>query len=365
VPSVPLPGYRTFRLGPSAVTCPRWLAEHRADLVHLASPFVLGARGAAAAGRLGLPVVAVYQTDVPGYVRAYHGSRLAEAAAWAWLRQIHNAADRTLAPSTASADRLRAHAIKDIRAFTARAGQLGAAQALRFLQDVDESNTRRRTRVVSLACDLFGGSVAGRTVGVLGAAFKPDSDDIRDSPALAVAAALRKLGAKVSVFDPAAMDRARQAHPELSYEGSVQGAARDADLVLLLTEWPEICDTDPEVLGKTLDYRRPQLAGPAAVAGRRVAVPGAGPRLSRLPGPAVRSVRSPAGPGQCTSWRATRAIPWPHEAISRPGRYAVPDLLWSTMGVAMYRSRPAGSMKYTAEVCTTSASGLGARTSML
>ena len=144
---------------------------------------------------------------------------------------------------------------KDIRAFRARAGQLGARQALRFLQDVDEINTRRRTRVVSLACDLLGGSVAGRTVGVLGAAFKPDSDDIRDSPALAVAATLRQLGAKVSVFDPAGMDRARRAHPELSYAGSVQGAARDADLVLLLTEWPEICDTDPEVLGKTVAQR--------------------------------------------------------------------------------------------------------------
>jgi len=144
---------------------------------------------------------------------------------------------------------------KDIRAFMARAGQLGAAQALRFLQDVDEINARCRARVVSLACDLFGGSVAGRTVGVLGAAFKPDSDDIRDSPALAVAATLGQLGARVSVFDPAAMDRARRTHPELSYAGSVQGAAQDADLVLLLTEWPEICDTDPEVLGKTVAQR--------------------------------------------------------------------------------------------------------------
>ncbi len=94
VPSVPLPGYRTFRLGLPAVTCQRWLAGCQADLVHLASPFVLGARGAVAARRLGLPVLAVYQTDVPGYTRAYRGSRLAEAAAWAWLRRIHNAAGR-------------------------------------------------------------------------------------------------------------------------------------------------------------------------------------------------------------------------------------------------------------------------------
>jgi phosphatidylinositol alpha 1,6-mannosyltransferase len=114
VTSVALPGYRTFRLGLSAVNCHRWLAGHRADLVHLASPFVLGAHGAAAARQLDLPVVAVYQTDVPGYARAYHGGRLAEQAAWAWLRRIHNAADRTLAPSTASADRLRAHGIERV-----------------------------------------------------------------------------------------------------------------------------------------------------------------------------------------------------------------------------------------------------------
>ena len=114
VPSVPLPGYRTFRLGLSAVSCQRWLAGHRADVVHLASPFVLGARGTAAAWRLGLPVIAVYQTDVAGYARAYRGGRVAEATAWAWLRRIHNAADRTLAPSTASAGRLRAHGIERV-----------------------------------------------------------------------------------------------------------------------------------------------------------------------------------------------------------------------------------------------------------
>jgi len=114
VASVPLPGYRTFRLGVPAVTCQRWLATCRADVVHLASPFVLGAWGAAAARRLGLPVVAVYQTDVPGYARAYHGGGLAEAAAWAWLRRIHNAASRTLAPSTASAERLRVHGIERV-----------------------------------------------------------------------------------------------------------------------------------------------------------------------------------------------------------------------------------------------------------
>jgi phosphatidylinositol alpha 1,6-mannosyltransferase len=145
VPSVPLPGYRTFRLGLSAVTCQRWLAAHRADLVHLASPFVLGARGAAAARRLGLPVAAVYQTDVPGYARAYHGSRLAEAAAWAWLRRIHNAADRTLAPSTASADRLRAHGIERVW-MSGRGVDCARFMAQRWITDARNSLGPQRWR---------------------------------------------------------------------------------------------------------------------------------------------------------------------------------------------------------------------------
>ncbi len=144
---------------------------------------------------------------------------------------------------------------KDIRAFMARAGELGVGQALGFLGEVDAINTRRRARVVELARELAGGSLAGRTVAVLGVAFKPDSDDIRDSPALDVAVTISGLGATVSVFDPAAMGKARRAHPELEYAGSVLGAARDADVVLLLTEWREICDTDPEVLAKTVACR--------------------------------------------------------------------------------------------------------------
>jgi phosphatidylinositol alpha 1,6-mannosyltransferase len=114
VPSVPLPGYRTFRLGLGSATIRRWLTEHHAEVVHLASPFVLGARGMVTARQLRLPTVAVYQTDVPGYARAYRLGAAAEAAAWRWVRRIHNAADRTLAPSTASAERLRAHGIKRV-----------------------------------------------------------------------------------------------------------------------------------------------------------------------------------------------------------------------------------------------------------
>jgi len=144
---------------------------------------------------------------------------------------------------------------KDIRAFMARAGELGVGHALGFLSEVDAINRRRRARVVALARELAGGSFSGRTVAALGVAFKPGSDDIRDSPGLDVAVTIHGLGATVRMFDPAALGNARRAHPELEGAGSVLGAARDADVVLLLTEWPEICDTDPEVLAKTVARR--------------------------------------------------------------------------------------------------------------
>jgi phosphatidylinositol alpha 1,6-mannosyltransferase len=114
VRSVPLPGYRSVRLGLASPVIQRALLGHRAELVHLASPFFLGALGSRSARRLGLPTVAVYQTDVPGYARAYHWGRLAEAAAWRWLRDIHNAADRTLAPSAGSIERLAAHGVQRV-----------------------------------------------------------------------------------------------------------------------------------------------------------------------------------------------------------------------------------------------------------
>jgi UDPglucose 6-dehydrogenase len=144
---------------------------------------------------------------------------------------------------------------KDLRAFVTRAGELGAGEAVSFLRQVDTINTRRRTRMVELARELAGGSLRGTSVGVLGLAFKPDSDDIRDSPALDVAATIARLGARVTAYDPAAMDRARKAHPELEYAGSVIDAATGADVLLLLTEWPEFREADPEVLGKAVARR--------------------------------------------------------------------------------------------------------------
>jgi phosphatidylinositol alpha 1,6-mannosyltransferase len=114
LPSVPLPRYRSFRIGLPIRPLHTALAGHRAEIVHLASPFVLGPAAVAAAGRERLPTVAVYQTDVPAYARVYRAGRLGEAAAWRWLRRIHNAADRTLAPSAASAASLREHGVQRV-----------------------------------------------------------------------------------------------------------------------------------------------------------------------------------------------------------------------------------------------------------
>ena len=144
---------------------------------------------------------------------------------------------------------------KDIRAFIARAGELGVDQAVSFLHEVDAINMRRRARVIELAQELLDGSLAGRNVAVLGAAFKPDSDDIRDSPALDVAAAIGRRGANVLVYDPQALDNARQLYPDLQYANSAADAVRDADVVMLLTEWREFRDMSPEQIG-TLVRRR-------------------------------------------------------------------------------------------------------------
>jgi UDP-glucose 6-dehydrogenase len=138
----------------------------------------------------------------------------------------------------------------------ARATELGVGDALAFLREVDSINARRRTRMVELTRDLVGGVFPGRTVGVLGIAFKPDSDDIRDSPALEVAAVIHDLGAHVRVYDPVAMPKARRSHAQLEYAESAEAAAREADVLLLLTEWPEFRNLDPGLLGKTVAERK-------------------------------------------------------------------------------------------------------------
>jgi UDPglucose 6-dehydrogenase len=146
---------------------------------------------------------------------------------------------------------------KDIRAFMARAGELGVDDALNFLRDVDEINVRRRQRTVDLAREMVGGSFLGRNIAVLGAAFKPDSDDVRDSPALNVAAAMQLQGAQVRVHDPEAIDNARALFPTLEYAREVEKACEQANLVLHLTEWREYRELDPTALADVV--RTPRL----------------------------------------------------------------------------------------------------------
>jgi len=144
---------------------------------------------------------------------------------------------------------------KDIRAFQARAIELGLPKSVAFLEEVDEINTRRRARTVDLAHELVGGRIAGRRIAVLGAAFKPNSDDVRDSPALDVADQLHLRGGDVIVYDPEATENARRRSPQLTYVDSATQAYRGADLTLVLTEWSEFLALSPEFVGNQVRSR--------------------------------------------------------------------------------------------------------------
>lgn len=137
---------------------------------------------------------------------------------------------------------------KDLRAFVARAEELGSDELVGMLRQVEEVNHARRARIVRVAADAVGGSLAGQKIAVLGAAFKANTDDIRESPALAVAESLRAEGADVVVFDPQATDNARRARPLLRYAASAEEACQDAQAVVHLTDWPEFRALDPREL---------------------------------------------------------------------------------------------------------------------
>ncbi|KOU09275.1 UDP-glucose 6-dehydrogenase [Streptomyces sp. NRRL F-5755] len=141
---------------------------------------------------------------------------------------------------------------KDIRAFMARAGELGADQALTFLREVDSINMRRRGHMVELTREAVGGSFLGTRVAVLGATFKPDSDDVRDSPALNVAGQIHLQGAQVTVYDPKGMANAARVFPTLGYADTALEAVRGADVVLHLTEWREFRELDPAALAEVV-----------------------------------------------------------------------------------------------------------------
>lgn len=133
---------------------------------------------------------------------------------------------------------------KDIRAFLACAEELGVGTALAFLKGIDDVNLARRRNAVDMARGMLGGTLSRKRIGILGAAFKPNSDDVRDSPALCVAKALHDEGANVRVHDPRALDNARAVHPGLNYTHEVEKAFEGCELVVHLTEWPEYRNLD-------------------------------------------------------------------------------------------------------------------------
>jgi len=145
---------------------------------------------------------------------------------------------------------------KDIRAFAARAEELDRGESVKFLREVDAINSRRRQRVIDLAHEALDGDVAGKKIAVLGASFKPNSDDLRDSPALDIARRLKALGADVVVTDPEALGNVAKAHPELSRAEDAPAAAADAELVVLVTEWREYIVLDPEHFGEVVAAKR-------------------------------------------------------------------------------------------------------------
>jgi len=137
---------------------------------------------------------------------------------------------------------------KDLRAFIARSKELGADQALEFLQDIDSINLRARTRMIELVRKDLSEDLRGKKIAVLGAAFKPDSDDVRDSPALDISAQIQAAGAIVTVHDPKAIANAAKRFPALNYAETIEECVSDADLVLHLTEWKIYREIDPAQL---------------------------------------------------------------------------------------------------------------------
>jgi UDPglucose 6-dehydrogenase len=152
---------------------------------------------------------------------------------------------------------------KDIRAFQARAQELGVGEALRFLHEVDLINQRRRAKVLQLAAELLdrplgpaGPDLSGVPVAVLGTTFKPNTDDVRDSPALAITRMLHKAGAEVSVYDPEGMEHARRELPDVTYAKTLTEAVTGSELVCVLVAWEEFRHANPHALGELVAGRR-------------------------------------------------------------------------------------------------------------
>lgn len=141
---------------------------------------------------------------------------------------------------------------KDIRAFMARAEELGASQAVEFLKEIDAINLRARQRIIELVRKDLSDDLVGKKVAVLGAAFKPDSDDVRDSPALDISAQIQAAGAHVTVHDPKAISNAQKRFPGLNFSQDINSTLMDAEIVLHLTEWKIYRDIDPKQVKKVV-----------------------------------------------------------------------------------------------------------------
>ena len=139
---------------------------------------------------------------------------------------------------------------KDIRAFMARAEELGASQAVEFLKEIDAINLRARQRIIELVRKDLSDDLVGKKVAVLGAAFKPDSDDVRDSPALDISAQIQAAGANVTVHDPKAISNAQKRFPGLTFAEDINSTVKDAEIVLHLTEWKIYREIDPTQIKK-------------------------------------------------------------------------------------------------------------------
>lgn len=252
---------------------------------------VYGVAGADAASTLDQVYRAAIEAGTPRVVTDYATAELVKVAANAFLatkisfiNAMSEIADASGADVTALADAI-GHDVrigrrflnagvgfgggclpKDIRAFTARAEELGVGQSVAFLKEVDQINLRQRQRVIDLAVEALGGSAYRKRVAVLGVTFKPDSDDVRDSPALDVAVQLKGLGADVIATDPEGIANARARHPQLEYTSSTAEALTGADLVVLVTEWREYRALDPAAAAE-------RVAAPRIIDGRNVLDP--------------------------------------------------------------------------------------------
>ncbi len=145
---------------------------------------------------------------------------------------------------------------KDLRAFQHRAGELGVEDLMSLLGEVDAINQRQRERTVQIATTMIGGRVAGARIAVWGAAFKPGTDDVRDSPALSIAGQLHLRGAQVTIYDPRAGDTARAAFPTMGYADDAVEACRDADLVMHMTEWAQFGEVDIDAVSAVVSRKQ-------------------------------------------------------------------------------------------------------------